>query len=160
MGIEIRTVAPDEYEAAIDVISTAFLERPNVRVVAASVAQTWDPARTWVAFDGDRACGTFRSWGTQLTVPGGATLPAVCGVGPSPSCRPPAAWDPDAAWRRRSTLLLVERGECVGLLYAAEYPIYGRFGYGPGHQGGRLGDQCAGDARARRRLGVDGPAHG
>jgi predicted acetyltransferase len=26
----------------------------------------------------------------------------------------------------------VERGECVGLLYASEYPIYGRFGYAPG----------------------------
>ena len=25
-----------------------------------------------------------------------------------------------------------ERGEAVSILYAAEYPIYGRFGYGPG----------------------------
>ena len=25
----------------------------------------------------------------------------------------------------------VERGEAVGSLIAAEYPIYGRFGYGP-----------------------------
>ena len=72
MGIEIRNAAPDEFAAAIDVISTAFLERPDPGAVAASVAETWDPARTWVAFDGDRACGTFRSWPTRLTVPGGA----------------------------------------------------------------------------------------
>ena len=77
MGIAIRNAAPEEYQAAIDVISTAFLERPDLRAVAESVVQTWDPERTWVAFDGARACGTFRSWGTQLTVPGGVTLPAA-----------------------------------------------------------------------------------
>ena len=73
MGIEIRNAAPEEYEAAIDVMSTGFLERPDVGAVAAAVAETWEPSRTWVAFDGDRACGTFRSWPTRLTVPGGAS---------------------------------------------------------------------------------------
>ena len=61
MGIEIRNAAPEEYQAAIDVISTAFLERPDLRAVAESVAEVWESARIWVAFDGDRACGTFRS---------------------------------------------------------------------------------------------------
>ena len=46
---------------------------------------------------------------------------------------------------------LVERGECVGLLYASEYPIYGRFGYAPGTRTADWVDQRAGDRRARRR---------
>ena len=131
MGIEIRNAAPEEYQAAIDVISTGFLERPDVRAVAESVAETWEPARTWVAFDGDRACGTFRSWGTQLTVPGGSTLPAaaVSAVTVLPSHRRRGILTGMAA---KEHAALVERGECIGLLYASEYPIYGRFGYAPG----------------------------
>ena len=42
MGIEIRNAAPEEYQAAIDVISTAFLERPDLRAVAESVAEIWE----------------------------------------------------------------------------------------------------------------------
>ena len=74
--------------------------------------------------------GTFRSWGTGLTVPGGAQLPgsAVAGVTVRPT------------HRRRGILgrLMAaelgaarERGESVALLFASEYPIYGRFGFGP-----------------------------
>jgi predicted acetyltransferase len=131
MGIEIRNAAPEEYQAAIDVISTGFLERPDLRAVAESVAETWEPARTWVAFDGGRACGTFRSWPTHLTVPGGAELPAsaVSAVTVLPSHRRRGILTGMAA---REHAALIERGECVGLLYASEYPIYGRFGYAPG----------------------------
>ncbi len=131
MGIEIRNAAPEEYQAAIDVMSTSFLERPDLRAVAESVAETWESARTWVAFDGDRACGTFRSWPTRLTVPGGAELPAaaVSAVTVLPSHRRRGILTGMAA---KEHAALVERGECIGLLYASEYPIYGRFGYAPG----------------------------
>jgi predicted acetyltransferase len=131
MGIEIRNAAPEEYEAAIDVISTGFLERPDLRAVAESVADAWEPQRTWVAFDGGRACGTFRSTPTRITVPGGAELPAaaVSAVTVLPSHRRRGILTAMAA---REHVALVERGECVGLLYASEYPIYGRFGYAPG----------------------------
>ncbi len=78
MRIEIRALEPDEYAAAIDVMSTAFLERPaDLAKVADQVRPFWVPGRTWIAWDGGRACGTFRSWGTQVTVPGGRTLPAA-----------------------------------------------------------------------------------
>jgi hypothetical protein len=79
MGIEIRNAAPEEFQAAIDVISTAFLERPDTAAVAESLKGVWDPARVWVAYDEGTACGTFRSWGTQLTVPG-----PCCPPRPSP----------------------------------------------------------------------------
>lgn len=131
MGIEIRSAVPDGFGAAVDVISTAFLERPDLRAVAASMAQTWDAARTWVAWDGDRACGTFRSTSAQLTVPGGASLPAaaVSAVTVLPTHRRRGILTAMAAKEHGA---LVERGEAVGLLYASEYRIYGRFGYAPG----------------------------
>ncbi len=131
MGIEIRNVAPGELEDAVNVISTAFLERPDITAVAASFVDDWDADRSWVAWDDDRACGTFRSLGTQLTVPGGALLPAaaVSAVTVLPTHRRRGILTRMAA---REHAALVERGEAMGLLYASEYGIYGRFGYAPG----------------------------
>ena len=137
MGIEIRTVAPDEYAAAVDVMTSAFLERPDVARVAESVMDRWDAGRTWVAFDGTRACGTFRSWATDLTVPGGATLPAaaVSGVTVLPTHRRRGIMTSMAA---REHAAIRERGEAVGILWSAAYPIYGRFGYGPATRTGTM----------------------
>jgi len=131
MGIEIRNATPDEFQAAIEVISTAFLDRPDVRAVAESLRTVWEPARTWVAWDGPRACGTFRSFGTRLTVPGGAELPAaaVAAVTVLPTHRRRGILR-DLAGHEHAALR--ERGEAVGLLYASEFTIYGRFGYAPG----------------------------
>jgi predicted acetyltransferase len=145
MGIEIRTVAPEEYAAAIDVMASAFLQRPDVARVAESVRDRWDPGRTWVAFDGARACGTFRSWATDLTVPGGATLPAaaVSGVSVLPTHRRRGIMTGMAA---REHAAIRERGEAVGILWSAAYPIYGRFGYGPAT---RIGTMTLDVARSR-----------
>jgi len=130
MGIEIRNVVPEEHPALIEALSTAFLERPDIARVAEEVATLWEPKRTWGAFDGDRACGTFRSWGTELTVPGGARLPAsaIAAVTVLPTHRRRGILSRMAAAEHAA---IRERGEAVGLLYASEYPIYGRFGYGP-----------------------------
>ena len=131
MGIEIRNAAPEEFQAAIDVISTAFLERPDTAAVAESLKGVWEPARVWVAYDNGTPCGTFRSWGTRLTVPGGAALPgaAVAAVTVLPTHRRRGILNAMAA---REHAALVERGEAVGLLYASEATIYGRYGYAPG----------------------------
>lgn len=137
MTIEIRTVAPDEYAAAIEVMSSAFLERPDVARVAESVRDGWAAGRTWVAFDGTRACGTFRSWVTDLTVPGGATLPAaaVSAVAVLPTHRRRGILTGMAA---KEHAAIRDRGEAVGILWSAEYPIYGRFGYGPATRSGTM----------------------
>jgi len=131
MSIEIRNPsALEDYVAAVDVMTTAFLERPDVERVAASIRTHWLPERTWLAWDGSRACGNFRSWTTQLTLPGGATLPAaaVSAVSVLPT------------HRRRGILNslvtaahdgMVAAGEPLAILLASEYPIYGRYGYGP-----------------------------
>lgn len=131
MTIEVRRIRDDELREFIETSSAGFLERPDVDKVTDEVRPLWDLDRTWAAFDDGRMCGTYRSWATELTVPGGQRLPAaaVSAVTVLPTHR-----------RRGILRAMVEaehgairqRAEAFGLLYAAEYPIYGRFGYGPG----------------------------
>jgi predicted acetyltransferase len=130
VSIEIRQAVPDDYPAVIDTMSTGFLERPDIGRIAAEAAAVWDPGRTWMAVDGQTVCGTFRSWPTELTVPGLGGLPAaaVAGVGVLPTYRRRGILSRLAAAEHDA---LRERGEALALLYASEYAIYGRFGYGP-----------------------------
>jgi len=126
MDIEIRTVQPEELRAYADTISGAFLDRPNADRMVEQLRDEIEPERTWAAFDGDLVCGSFLSTATELTVPGGAQLPAAA----------VEAVTVRATHRRRGVLTRMaatahaamrEGGDAVGLLHASEYPI---FGYG------------------------------
>lgn len=85
--------------------------------------------RLTAAFDGDVAVGTFISWDTGLTVPGGGTVTAdaISGVTVRPT------------HRRRGILtrLMTDdlaaaaaRGVPVAILFASEAVIYPRYGFG------------------------------
>ncbi|HSL34584.1 MAG TPA: GNAT family N-acetyltransferase [Candidatus Limnocylindrales bacterium] len=135
MTLEIRPVGDDELPAYFEAMTTAFLDRPDVEKVAEEVRPLWNLDQTLAAVQDGRICGTFRTWDTELTVPGLGLLPAgaVSAVTVLPS------------HRRRGILrrmvaaghaLARDRGDAVSLLYASEYPIYGRFGYGPAVQSG------------------------
>ncbi len=155
MAIEIRNASPDDYEAAVDVITTAFMERPDNRAVAESMRANWDPDRVWLAFDGDRVVGTFRSFPTEVTAPGLRRLPAsaVSAVTVLPTHRRRGIMTALAA---REHAALRERGEPVALLYAAEYGIYGRLGYAPATRQ----VEYTIDARATRLRGEPGGSAG
>ncbi len=129
----IRPIQEAELPAFIESLSAAFLERPSVQAVVEEVTPSWDLRRVLAAFDEDRIVGTFRSWGTELTVPGGARIPAaaVAAVTVMPTHRRQGILRAMVGVEHAA---IRERGEAVGLLYAAEYPIYGRFGYGVGCQ--------------------------
>ena len=116
---EIRRVREDELPAYIESMSTGFLERPSVERVAEEVKPLWDLERAWAAFDGDRVCGTFRSWATELTVPGGGRLPAaaVAGVTVMPTHRRRGILRGMVAAEHAASR---ERGEAVALLHASE----------------------------------------
>ncbi|MEJ7721408.1 MAG: GNAT family N-acetyltransferase [Ilumatobacteraceae bacterium] len=82
------------------------------------------------AFEHGRIVATLHSFPTELTMPGGNTVSA--GALTAVTCQP--------THRRQGVLTRMigadllaskERGEPVDILIAAEYPIYGRFGYGP-----------------------------
>ena len=130
MSIEIRGVEPEEYQQAIEVMSTAFLERLDTARIAEAVRATWTPGRTLVAFDGARACGTFRTWATELTLPGGAAVPtaAVTAVTVLPTHRRRGILTAMAA---RAHGAMRDAGEAAGILWSSEFGIYTRFGYGP-----------------------------
>ncbi|HKG19938.1 MAG TPA: GNAT family N-acetyltransferase, partial [Candidatus Limnocylindrales bacterium] len=121
MAVEVRTVREDELAAFFESMSTAFLERPDVEKVADEVRGLWDLSRTWAALDDGRICGTFRSWETELTVPGKARLPAaaVSGVTVLPTHRRRGVLRQMVAAEHAA---IRERGEAIGLLYASEYP--------------------------------------
>jgi predicted acetyltransferase len=130
VAIEVRPVREDELAAWIDVVSTGFLERPDVGPIVEMGRELWDLTRTWAAFDDGRLCGTFRSWATELTVPGPRVVPAaaVAAVAVLPTHRRRGIL---RALARAEHAAARERGEAVAILWAAEYPIYGRLGYGP-----------------------------
>jgi predicted acetyltransferase len=127
----VRPIADDELAAFVDVVRTAFLSPPASDESLASRRERWDLGRCLGAYDEDgRMCGAARSFATMLTVPGGAEVAtaAVSSVGVLPT----------HTRRGHLTRLMhhqladaVDRGEPLAALIAAEYPIYGRYGYGP-----------------------------
>lgn len=133
MPPEIRHPAVDEAADFLSSVNTAYLEPESKD---ANRARFWldharpDLDRTWGAFDRGRAVGSLRSLPFELTVPGGRTVPAD-GI----------SMVSVAATHRRRGLLTgmiagalaaaVERGDTVSILMASEWPIYGRYGYGP-----------------------------
>jgi predicted acetyltransferase len=129
MARDVRLVSADEAGRWTEQMGVGFHFRP---------APGWsefffenvDLDRTWGAFDGETVVGTLRSFPTELTVPGTTQVPAA------------ALTNVTVAPTHRRTGLLTEmitadlaqcaaRGEAVGILIASEWPIYGRFGYGP-----------------------------
>ncbi|MER5460449.1 GNAT family N-acetyltransferase [Streptomyces sp. NPDC002668] len=131
MSVETRAVAESEFADWLRALSTGFLRPPvfSEEEIAERLAHT-DLSRVRGAFDNGRCVATFRSFAQQLTAVGGAALPAsaVSNVTVSPT------------HRRRGLLSGMmtadlaeakERGDVVSTLIAAEYPIYGRYGYGP-----------------------------
>jgi predicted acetyltransferase len=128
VGIEVRTITDDELEDWIRGVRVGFLSQPvpEETEIRRPFLQL---DRCWAAFDGGRVVGTLRSLPGQFTVPGGASVTTACLT----------AVTVTATHRRRGLLRSMiepdlrgskERGEPIGALIAAEWPIYGRFGYG------------------------------
>jgi predicted acetyltransferase len=126
----VRPVDDDEYATWLGVVRTAMIGAPPTPEQVEAYRSIDSLDRSLGAFDADgQLCGTTRSFATELTVPGGVVpAGAVSAVGVLPT------------HRRQGHLTrlmqhqlddMVERGEPVAVLIAAEYPIYGRFGYGP-----------------------------
>ncbi|WP_328838383.1 GNAT family N-acetyltransferase [Streptomyces europaeiscabiei] len=142
--IAVRPVTEDEIPAWLNALNTGFLRAPEslseqeLKDRSAHI----DPPRTLAAFDASRShipltptdttqvVATFRSFPQELTVVGGRTVPAdaISNVTVSPT------------HRRRGLLTRMmahdltaakDRGDVVATLIAAEYPIYGRYGFGP-----------------------------
>ena len=133
MSQEVRRVREEDLPSWFECLTTAFLDRPDIAVMIPQIVPYWDLERVWGAFDG-QVVGTFRTWASELTVPGGARLPAaaVSAVAVRPTHRRRGILRAMVAAEHEAARA---RGEAVAMLYAAEVAIYGRFGYGPAVMG-------------------------
>ncbi len=131
MPTTIRPITAEELPAWFEAFGTAFyIWASDPHANAEFRRDKMDLARALAAFDDGKIVGTYRSFPTQLTAPGRARLPvsAVSAVSVRPT-------------HRRQGLLTrmitedlwasAERGEVASILIAAEWRIYGRYGYGP-----------------------------
>ncbi|MEV6739292.1 GNAT family N-acetyltransferase [Streptomyces sp. NPDC051104] len=129
--LDVRPITDSEIPDWIRALHTGFLRSPHVSDQELAVrGGNIIPARTLAAFDDARCVATFRSFPQELTAVGGAPVPADAITNVSVT----------ATHRRRGLLTRMmaldlaaakERGDVVATLIAAEYPIYGRYGFGP-----------------------------
>jgi predicted acetyltransferase len=129
--IDIRPITGAELPDWLRAVNTGFLRAPTPTDAELEARrQQFVPGRFLGAFDGPRCIATFRSFPQELTAVGGAAIPADAISGVTVT----------ATHRRRGLLTRMmardlavaqDRGDVVATLIAAEYPIYGRYGFGP-----------------------------
>jgi len=130
MGLEIRTVTADEAGDYRRAVRFGFANRDTTDDAEWAAAVVDPVDRAYAAFDQGRIVATLQSFPSTLTLPGGGMVPV--GALTAVTCQP--------THRRQGVLTRMigadleaskARGEPADILIAAEYPIYGRFGYGP-----------------------------
>lgn len=132
--IDVRPITESEFPDWLRAVNTGFLREPfpSETELEARRAQfeTGEPGRYLGAFDNGRCVATFKSFTQELTAVGGAPVPASAVTGVTVT----------ATHRRRGLLTRMmaqdlaaakDRGDVVATLIAAEYQIYGRYGFGP-----------------------------
>ncbi|MCH5674762.1 GNAT family N-acetyltransferase [Streptomyces gilvus] len=129
--IDVRPVTEGEFPEWIRAVNTGFLRPPTPSEAELEARRgQFEAGRYLGAFDGDRCVATFRSFAQEVTAVGGASVRANAVSGVTVT----------ATHRRRGLLTRMmtgdlatakERGDVVATLIAAEYRIYGRYGFGP-----------------------------
>lgn len=107
---------------------------PEVVRRHALLRSVWDPDRAWGARDRDRWVATLRTEPRTLTVPGSGDGTSVIPVDAVTNVTVAATHHRRglmSAMLGASLQAARERGDAVSILIAAEWPIYGRFGYAP-----------------------------
>lgn len=130
--LTVRPITDDEVPDWSQAVGDGFLS-PGGRADAEYRRAALLPNRTIGGFDGDRIVSTFRSFPTVLTLPGGkdVTTDAITAVTVLGSHRRRGL---ASRMMRYDLEAAIERGEKSAMLIAAEWPIYGRFGFGPATQ--------------------------
>jgi predicted acetyltransferase len=130
--VDVRTIVPEELVGWVECLYTAFHGNAPAAEVAAYRTEVLgqDYSRTLAAVEQSHIVGTYESFPAELTLPGGTCLPtnAISSVSVLPTHHR------RGLLRRMIDLDLrnaIERGEAASILLTSEYPIYGRFGFGP-----------------------------
>ncbi|MFC6597112.1 GNAT family N-acetyltransferase [Kitasatospora paranensis] len=135
-GAEVRAITEDELPLWDRAVARGFL-RPHLDPGLEFRRLVFEPGRMLGAFDPydpTRCVATFRSFDTELTLPGGALLPvdAITAVTVNTTHRRRGLL---SEMMGRDLTAARERGSVAAILIAAEYAIYGRYGFGPATRG-------------------------
>ncbi|MGW7436114.1 GNAT family N-acetyltransferase [Streptomyces sp. NPDC054849] len=133
MSADVRPIAESELPDWLRTVNTGFLTASGVTDSdVAQKAKYSDLSRIQGAFDSDtgRCVAALRSFTQELTVPGGAAVAstAISNVGVLPTHRRQGLLTRMMAAEFAAA---EARGDVLSTLIAAEYPIYGRYGFGP-----------------------------
>ncbi|MEU6757387.1 GNAT family N-acetyltransferase [Streptomyces sp. NPDC046685] len=133
MSADVRPIAASELPDWLHTVNTGFLNAARATESdVARLAEYYDLDRVQGGFDTatGRCVAAFRSFAQELTVPGGAAVPAtaVSNVGVLPTHRRQGLLSRMMAAEFAAAR---ERGDVLATLIAAEYRIYGRYGFGP-----------------------------
>jgi predicted acetyltransferase len=164
----VNPLSADEVPAWARAMAATFLHDPNDQRTSRRIellTRGWDPSRAWGVRDKGRWVATLRTEERTLTVPAMSDgtrdlhVDAVTNVTVA------------ATHRRRGLMSRMlgeslraarERGDALSILIAAEWPIYGRFGYAPATlssdyvlRRSRPGAVCAGDLLRVRQVEGD-----
>ncbi|WP_329292175.1 GNAT family N-acetyltransferase [Streptomyces pseudovenezuelae] len=133
--IDVRPITEAEHSEWLRALRAGFLREPVVSAAELAARRgQFEHGRFIGAFEGDRCVATFRSFAQEVTAVGGQLVAAdaISGVAVT------------ATHRRRGLLTRMmnedlaaakERGDVLATLIAAEYRIYGRYGFGPATSG-------------------------
>lgn len=154
--VEVRGIKDEEIADYLRCVGIGFLFGSEVDEARIENARLYmnDLSRRLGAFVDGTLCGTTGSFGAELTVPGGRTVPmaAVTQVTVMPTHRRRGLLREMMHTQLRDA---VARGEIVAMLIAAEWPIYGRFGYGMAVEAAAtIVDAAAAQFRSERRFGT------
>jgi predicted acetyltransferase len=149
-------------------MSTTFLGEPDGPQAARRtdlLTRSWDPTRAWGVRDRGRWVATLRTEERTLSVPGvgdgtaDLRVDALTGVTVAGTHRRRGLMSRMLAGSLRAAR---ERGDAISILIAAEWPIYGRFGYAPATVSAdyvlrrwRPGASCSGDPTRVRQVERD-----
>ncbi|WP_194911717.1 GNAT family N-acetyltransferase [Catenulispora rubra] len=130
MPFDIKIVEyGDDFSDAVDVTFSRPAERGRGAFRRDLFAEEIAAGRVIGAYDGDRVVGTFANFRNTVSVPGGAAVPvaAVTSVSVAQTHRRRGILSAMTATALRQS---ADAGEPLSILIPAEWPIYGRFGYG------------------------------
>ncbi len=128
MTVELRRITREEIAPWCDAMAVGFLDVPDPARYP-FIEAVFDTQRGTAAVEDGRMVGTYASFTTNITLPGGATLPAnaVTGVTVLPTHRNRSILRSAITTDMEETK---ERGEPLAILFASEFGIYARFGFG------------------------------
>jgi predicted acetyltransferase len=133
---EIRHVPVDDMTPWLRAMRTGLLSNPSASSEAGMEwwAKVWEEDRVTGAYAGGRCVGTLRTFGVAMSVPVGDQVTADIPIDALTQVSVAATHRRQGLLTRMLTQSLADakdRGEVASLLRAAEWPIYGRFGYAP-----------------------------